>query len=208
MKSLFSSKTLSSLGLGAIVAVLAAVPAQAAPPTKGEEVDTSMCSEPTVEQPFLYANDANYYRLMPGEEPDNFEGTEGWELKGGARIVTTTLADGSTGQVLDLPSGSEAVSPTICVTKHYPTAKTLVHNVKGAEGVFTYVSYQGTNTWEKPKNTGQVHGKGSEWTLSDPINLQPNNTANWQRLRMTLIGGGKTSEFQIYNLYIDPRLSH
>jgi hypothetical protein len=43
--------------------------------------------------------------------------------------------------VLDLPSGSKAVSPTICVTTEFPTARTMVRNVVGAEGVFFYVSY-------------------------------------------------------------------
>jgi hypothetical protein len=27
----------------------------------------------------------------------------------------------------------------------------------------------------------------------------------WQPMRITLIPGGKTSEFQLYDLYIDPR---
>jgi hypothetical protein len=82
----------------------------------------------------------------------------------------------------------------------------MVRDVVGSEGVFFYVSYMGTNTWNVPKNTGQVHGSGTAWTLSDPVNMQPNNLAGWQPVRITLIPGGKTSDFQVYNLDIDPRM--
>jgi hypothetical protein len=198
MKCLFSRTSLGSLTLGMLIAVFVAVPAQAS-------VDTSQCSQPEYVQPFLYANDSNLYTLVPGQSPGNFTG-EGWELSGGARVVTTTLSDGSTGQVLDLPSGSKAVSPVICVTSAYPTARGIVRNVKGSEGVFFYVSYEGTATWASPKNTGQIHGSGTAWTLVTPVNLQPSDALGWQPMRITLVPGGKTSDFEVYNLYVDPRM--
>ena len=165
--------------------------------------ETSQCKEPTLTQPFQDAGDNNYYVLAPGQTPGNFEAT-GWTLSGGASIKTTTLANGSTGYVLDLPSGSKAVSPSFCVTSLYPTARTFVRDLVGAEGVYLNVSYEGTTTWEQPKNTGQVHGSGTAWTLSTPVNLQPENVTGWQVLRLTLVAGGKKSDFQLYNLYIDP----
>jgi hypothetical protein len=165
--------------------------------------ETSQCKEPTLTQPFLYAGDSNYYVLAPGQTPGNFEGT-GWTLSGGASIKQTMLQDGSAGYVLNLPSGSKAVSPTFCVTSEYPTARTLVRDVSGSQGVYLNVSYEGTATWNKPKNTGQVHGNGNEWTLSTPVNLQPENVTGWQILRLTLVPGGTKSDFQLYNLYIDP----
>ena len=36
--------------------------------------------------------------------------------------------------------------------------------------------------------------------------MQPFNVAGWQPVQITLIPGGKTSDFQIYNLYVDPRM--
>ena len=195
-KYLFS---LRALALGGLVAAFAAVPAQAATTS----VDTSACSNPLLTQPFLSAKDSNWYTLLPGETPGNFDGT-GWTLTGGAKVVTTTLADGSTTSVLDLPSGSQAASPTVCVTSDYPTARAMVQDVAGAEGVFFYVSYAGTNTWNTPKNTGQVHGSGTAWTLATPVNLQPFNTTGWQPMRVTLVPGGKTSDFRVYNVYLDP----
>src|SRR5690348_13236569 len=105
MKCLFSRKALGSLALGMLITALAAIPAQAS-------VNTSQCSEPALSQPFLYVGDSNWYTPLPGESYDKFAGT-GWELSGGAKITTTTLSDGATGSVLDLPSGSKAVAPTI-----------------------------------------------------------------------------------------------
>jgi hypothetical protein len=199
---LFSRRSLALGGpLAALIAGLLASPALAATAT----VDTSACSAPLLSQPFLSVGDSNWYTLVPGQSQDNFGGS-GWVLSGGARIITSKLADGQTGSVLDLPSGSKAVSPTVCVTSAYPTARTMVRNVVGAEGVFFYVSYAGTSTWNNPKNTGQVHGTATAWTISDPVNVQPGNLTGWQPARFTFIPGGHSSDFQIYNFYVDPRM--
>jgi hypothetical protein len=92
-----------------LLAAFAAAPSQAAVP------DASTCSTQAFSQPFLSAGDSNWYTLVPGQSSGSFDGA-GWTLSAGARVVSTTLADGSTASVLDLPSGSKAVSPTICVT--------------------------------------------------------------------------------------------
>ena len=168
-------------------------------------VDTSACGNPLLTQPFLSAGDQNYYTLVAGQTPGNFDAT-GWTLTGGAKLVSTKLADGTTGSVLDLPSGSKALSPTTCVTSDFPTARMMVKNVVGTDSVFFYVGYAGTSTWTTPKNTGQVHGTGTAWTLSSAVNLQPSSAAGWQLVRFTLVPGGKTSDFQVYNFYVDPRL--
>ena len=189
---------------GTLVVLLASVVASPALAAT-TPVDTSACSTPQLSQPFLSLHDSNWYTLAPGQSVHNFDGT-GWELSGGARIITTKLADGTSGPVLDLPSGSKAVSPTICVTSSYPTARTMVHNVIGAEGVFFYVSYAGTKTWTNPRNTGQVHGSKTAWTASDPVNVQPGKLSGWQPARFTFIPGGQTSDFQIYDFYVDPRM--
>jgi hypothetical protein len=183
-----------------------APPAPPAPAASGvTSVDTSACTSPVLSQSFLSARDNNWYTLVPGESPDSFDGS-GWTLSGGASVVTTSLQDGSQGSVLDLPSGASALSPAICVTSDYPVARTIVRNVVGAEGVQFYVSYEGTNTWLNPRNTGQVHGQQSNWTLSDPVNLQPTVAAGWQIVRFKFVAGGQHSDFQIYDFYVDPRM--
>lgn len=164
--------------------------------------DTSTCAVPTLTQPFLSAKDTNWYTLTPGETPGSFNGA-GWMLSGGASIKG---GQNGTGSVLDLPSGSQAISPPVCVASDYPTARTMVRNVVGGEGVHVYVAYAGTNTESQPQNTGQVHGQQSAWTLSTPFNIHPGNLPGWQLVRFTLVPGGKSSDFQVYNLYVDPRM--
>jgi hypothetical protein len=203
MKHHLFSRQRHRLGIAGIVAIVvgcgAVLPAAAAAST----VDTSGCSNPSLSQPFLAWGDANWYTLLPGESHDMFAG-DGWTLTGGASVKTATLADGSTGQVLDLPSGSRAVSPVVCVTTSYPTARSEVRNVIGGEGVQFYVSYAGTATWDTPKNTGQLHGGNGTWALSTPINLQPSGSG-WQLVRFTFVPGGKASDFQLYDFWVDPR---
>lgn len=198
MKCLFRRAARYTLGAGLLIGAYGAIPAQAA-------VNTSQCGASEFSQPFLYTGDSNFYTLPGGESYDNFGG-QGWQLSGGAQIVSQTLSDGSTGNVLDLPSGSKAVSPVLCVTSAYPTARGIVRDVKGSEGVSFYVEYEGTNTWGNPKNTGQIHGNSTTWTPVTPVNLQPSNASGWQPMRITLVPGGKTSDFQVYNLYADPRM--
>jgi hypothetical protein len=183
---------------GLVAAAALAVAAIGAPSAGAEITSTSACTNPVLTQPFLSSRDSNLYMLVPGQDSAGFNGS-GWTLSGGARA----LASGGQ-NVLDLPSGSGAVSPTVCVTTEYPRARMMVRNAIGAEGVFFYVSYYETKTWTKPKNTGQVHGTGTAMTLSDPVNLQPPDISGWQLARFTLVPGGKTSDFQINEFWVDP----
>jgi hypothetical protein len=186
--------------LTAVIACCVASPAMAAT----TPVDTSNCSAPVLNQALAPFGDSSWYTMLPGESNDELNAA-GWTLSGGASIKTTTVADGSTGTVLDLPSGAQAVSPTICVNNEYPTARTDVRNVTGGEGVQFYVSYGGTKTWTAPKSTGQFHGQQTGWTLSEPVNLQPSGAPGWQLVRFVFVPGGKKSEFQISNFLVDPR---
>jgi hypothetical protein len=190
-----------SVSLGLLSTLVMAIPAQAAT----SNPNTSQCPSAEYFQPFLYAGDGNWYSPLPGDTYDSFSG-QGWQLSGGARVLSTALSDGTSGSVLELPSGSRAVSPVICVTSEFPTARAIVRNVRGSEGVFFYVEYEGASTWGHPKNTGQIHGNNTSWTLVTPVNLQPGNTAGLQPMRITLVPGGTTSDFQVYNLFVDPRM--
>jgi hypothetical protein len=191
--------------LTVLVAGVVAGPAVAKPASATQaSIDTSTCSDPLLSQPFLSSNDTNWYTLAPGESADNFDGG-GWRLSGGAQIITTQLADGQTGSVLDLPSGSTAVSPIVCVASDYPTARTMVQNGKGANIAFA-VSYAGTPSWDKPKPAGGIKGSATGWSLSKPFQVHPGNLPGWQLVRFTLDSNGKAGDAQIYNFYIDPRM--
>jgi hypothetical protein len=191
----------------ALIAVCAASAAAAVltPVASASVYDPSTCANPQLSQNFLSWKDQNWYTPIPGQSNAGFDGT-GWTLTGGARLVTSTLPDGATRQVLDLPSGSKAVSPVSCITSDYPTFRTFVRDVVGSEGVFFYVSYAGASSWSNLKNTGQFHGNGTAWSLSGSVNLQPTKTSGWQPVQITFIPGGKTSDFQVYDAELDPRM--
>jgi hypothetical protein len=203
---LFSPRSFGLSGtLAVLLAGLTASPALAkqAAPLSPTPVDTSACSSPHLVQPFLAANDTNWYTLAPGQTADNFAGG-GWTLSGGAQIITTRLANGQTGLVLDLRSGSQAVSPVMCVTSAYPTARTMVYGAT-KKGITFSVAYAGTSSWGNAIKTGNIQASNSGWSLSDPFSLQPGALPGWQLVQFTLTGD-KKNDTQISNLYIDPRM--
>jgi hypothetical protein len=185
-----------SAGTGAAIAALLAIT-----PAANADVTpiyvTGPCGDPALSQPFLAWGDSACYALAPGESPNSFSAT-GWTLSGGARIISTPLANGANGNVLNLPSGSTAISPPVWINSSDPTARTMVRDVAGAEGVYFYISYPNSAAW---KNTGQVHGTGTAWTLSNHINLQTSGLTDWQLAQFKFVAGGNTSDFQIYNFY-------
>src|SRR5690349_14100465 len=99
--------------LGVVLAAIAVLPVQAA------SADSSSCTNPLLSQPFLSYGDHNWFTLAPGESVDNVNGA-GWILSGGARLVTTTVADRNVGSVVDLPPGSSARTPVMCVESGMP----------------------------------------------------------------------------------------
>jgi hypothetical protein len=177
----------------------------ASAPSPQPAAGTSSCSAPTLTQPFLSVNDTHWYTLMAGQTADHFDGT-GWQLSHGAAVVTAKLADGSTGTVLDLPAGAQAVSPTICVASDYPLARTMVRNVRGRGGITFYMALNGTRKWTSPQSSGKRHGKQGAWSLTNRINLHPPHTSGWHLMRIKLVGRGTNAEEQLYNFYVDPRM--
>src|SRR3954462_13939162 len=80
--------------------------AQAATTTTST-TSTASCSAPTLTQNFLAFGDQKWYALAPGGTFSSPDG-DGWQLSGGASIVSTTQYNGTTGGVLDLPSKAKA----------------------------------------------------------------------------------------------------
>lgn len=194
-------------GLGIAIAALTAAPAQAANAAAG----ATACSPPTLSHPFLAWGDTNWYTLAPGETVDAFNGA-GWVLSGGAKIVTAQLADGQTGSVLDLPYGSAAQSPTICVTSDFSSARTMISNHSGSDRGYVglAVSYAGTPSAGNPQTTGKLRTTGSDgasgaWQPSDSVALDPAGAPGWQLMKITLTpGGSRDDNFELYDLYLDP----
>jgi hypothetical protein len=192
-KYLFS---LRSLTLGALIAAFAATPAQAA------TMSTVTCPNVTFSQPFLSLGDSNWYTLVPGQNVGWFTGA-GWTFTGGAKALTTTLANGSTGSALDMPAGSRAVSPPMCVATGYPIARMMSRTLASAPGSVTfYVSPAGSGMLGSAM---PVLGTPT-WALSPPVNVAPGNVSGTILVQFTFIAPARGSDFQIYNFYVDPRM--
>jgi hypothetical protein len=199
------SRSLSVCGLlTTAVVFMAASPALAQKVDESDMAwgDTSTCVAPTPTQPFLSAGDSNWYTLAPGETPGSFDGG-GWTLSAGASIQA---GQNSTGSVLDLPSGSQAISPPMCVSTDYPTARTMARNVSGTQSVQVLVAYAGAKSESKAQNVGAVGGQ-SAWTLSDAFNIDPGDLPGWQLVRFTFVGS-KKSDTQVYDFYVDPHMRY
>lgn len=175
-----------------------------APAKVSEEL--AVCPGQTFAQPFEALGDSNYYTLVEGSE---FNGeSEGWELKNGAQVVEGTRPDGETGGVLDLPGGAIAVSPPVCVTLQYPTARAFVQTVQGGGGVTVGVVYGGS------KPTGQAVGQlGSKvkgaWELSSPFGVKPElggKQEGVREVRFVYANTSKDSDFHLSGLFVDPRM--
>lgn len=151
---------------------------------------------------FLGWGDTNWYTLVPGESLDNFAGT-GWTLSGGARLVSQKLYDGKTGYVLDMPSGSKAVSPLVCIGNGYPIAKTLIRNLAGTSDGVAFTPFDLTTN--KQQGTMQLRGS-TAWSLSPPVNVLPGAVSGWHIMQFTYVAGGRTSDFQIYDFAVDPHM--
>lgn len=186
------------MAVGALLALGTMVPA-------GASADkSSSCASQQFSQPFLAWRDAHYYTLAPGQSVDNFDAT-GWTLSGGAKLVTTRLKDGVVGQVLDLPSGARAVSPAMCVDASlYPQARAMVGDIKGTQGIQTYVSYDSG----APIHTGVITRAVGGWNPSVPIRLHSATLRGLHTARFTLVGAGKSGETQVYDWYVDPKMRY
>lgn len=164
---------------------------------------SATCPIPTLVQPFLPL-DTNLYALAPGESADNFAGTD-WLLLGGAGIVSTTLSDGTTGDVLGLPAGAIAISPPMCITDQYPSARAIVRAVSGTAGATLDVAYISGKSLSL--SSGTVTGASSTWSLGPVVSLAPSTTSGAQLAVFTFVGG-TGSDSQLYDFYVDPRQRH
>jgi hypothetical protein len=210
-----ASKLVKKLSCTAAVCIglvsFSAAPALAG---KGKEAsaavnaEMAVCPGQTFVQPFEGLQDSNYYTLVQGSEFN--EGAQGWELANGAAVTEAARPDGSTGSVLSLPTGAEAVSPPVCVTLAYPTARVYVQNLEGNGAVSVSVAYAGTKSEEKPKGSGQLRGQDDEWGVSKAFDVRPQlggKTEEVRQVRFHFVATGKNGTSRLFGLYVDPRMS-
>jgi hypothetical protein len=165
------------------------------------------------QRPFAPWGDNAYYKLAPNGSFD--EGSNGWSLKGGARVVTdgNPLVSGSSS--LLLPSGSSATAPAACAKLADPASRFFVRNTGSPSGslrvdvtyrtllgLFTVTTNLGTFTaggeWQPSPKYGHV--------LSNVLGTLALNPKVAASLRFKFTPVGRGAEYQIDDLFVDPLL--
>jgi len=167
------------------------------------------CEGQTFSQPFEEFGDGNFYTLAGGSQFNGPE--EGWTLSGGAQLVTSGRPDGSSGGVLSLPKGSQAVSPPVCVTLQYPSARVwLQHISESKASLKTQVVYSSSSGTAVARTVAKLEA-GNTWSPSETFEVRPELGGASEgprpvRFVFTSKGGTRESSFEFYELYIDPRM--
>jgi hypothetical protein len=122
----------------AAFAAIAASCALAAPANAGVLTTSATdCPDPTLTQPFARWLDGAHYQLV-----DSFEdGADGWTLSGGAKVVSGNesyrVRAPDDAKALELPAGSSATSPPVCVGLDEPTLRYFVRKHSGLLSTMT-----------------------------------------------------------------------
>jgi hypothetical protein len=152
---------------------------------------------------------ANYYLAPNG----SFElGTNGWSLSGGASVVSGNEPFYPTGShSLSLPSGSSAVSPTVCLGPDQLYVRMFGKDVGGTDaGLRIRVRWYGLLNTLLGVTDYAVVEPGSDWSPLSKVNsggglqvpLLPIVGSTSARVEITPLGSG--SRWQVDDLYIDP----
>ena len=157
---------------------------------------------------------ANYILAPNG----GFElGSTGWTLSGGAGVVSGNEPFYPTGtHSLSLPSGSSALSPTVCLGTNQLYIRMFGKDSGGTDsglrvrvywygllnqllGYSDFAVFPGGGGWAP---TGQVDSSGGLLAPLPVVSLLSSSSA---RIQVTPLGSG--SRWQIDDLYIDPCIS-
>lgn len=200
-----------AVGTAPAVASETAPAPEANPASASTNRQLAVCPGQTFAQPFAEMGDSNYYTLVEGSQFGST--TEGWTLVGGAKIVEGTRPDGSQGGTLELPSGSIAVSPPVCVTLQYPTARTWVDSLQNGGTLKMVVAYEASGlkaaTAALQASVGTIATNPAEgWQLSEPFELNPQLAGSEEGVRtarFVYTAVGRKADFHVFGLYVDPR---
>jgi hypothetical protein len=199
---------LATLGATLALALGAATPASANDGLLGLG-----CGD-TPSHPFLRFLDPLPYTLVPDGGFEN--GAAGWQLSGGARVVSGNDPFGLSGpgsRVLSLPAGSSATSPPMCVGLVLP----VVRFVSSGGGLLTYLQVEAVYRDAAGNERSVVlapgaQPTGSKWAPTLPLlqlggllnTLTLNGVTTQMSFRFTprgLFGGGN---WKIDSVYVDP----
>jgi hypothetical protein len=201
----FSPRILQlGVALGAALAALGCPAAGAATSFPGLET----CAGQRFEQPFVPWADPASYTLAPGGA---FEGGPGWTLRG-ARVVSGNepfrVHAAGDSRALQMPAGSSATSPWMCVGLLYPTVRTFAVRSGSAftalrVEVIWAVAGGGTGS-----ATIALLPASTSWAPTAPFALLGNLPATIDpshaaiQLRLSVVGSGAT--WRVDDVYVDP----
>jgi hypothetical protein len=166
------------------------------------------CKAQPLEQTFLPWADIAHYTPVPH---GSFErGARGWQLAGGARIAEgnepfESVGDPGDHRLLELPTGSVATSPAICVGLGHPTMRFFLKGTDGLATVSVEVLFEDTSGEVHTLPVGLVPA-GPTWAPGLPVlvvaNLLPllpdEHTAVAFRLRAL------TGDVVVDETHVDP----
>ena len=118
----------------AALAATAASAALAAPANAGVLTKSATdCDAPVTSHPFQRWGDGASYKLVPNGALES--GAAGWTLSGGAKVVAGNepykVHGTGDSHSLELPTGSSATSPTVCVGLGEPTLRFFARKNSG-----------------------------------------------------------------------------
>jgi hypothetical protein len=163
-------------------------------------------------QVFAPWQDANYY--LPASNGGFELGSTGWSLSGGAGVVSGNEPFYPSGtHSLSLPSGSSAMSPTVCLGTQQLYIRLFAKDLNGTDsglrvrvywygllnqllGYSDFGVFPGGGNWGP---TGKVQSGGGLVAPLPVVSLLSSSSA---RIQITPLGSG--SHWQIDDLYIDP----
>jgi hypothetical protein len=190
--------------LAAVLALLASTPSQASTVLPGAD----SCAGQRFEQPFLRWADPASYTLAPGGD---FEGSQAWSLRG-ARLVSENepfhVHGTADSRALQLPAGSSATSPWMCVGLLYPTVRTFAVRSGSAFTLLRVEVLWRTTAGAIRSATTALLPATTSWAPTVPFALAGNLPATIDsrhsaiQLRLSVLGSGAT--WRVDDVYVDP----
>ena len=169
-------------------------------------VADAACPAQPASQPFAPWGDAAQYVAVAGGDFES--GAAGWSLTGGAAVQSGNepfhVGSAADQQSLDLPAGSAAELPPVCIDIGHPTLRLFARNTGSPLATMTVsvgtLSLLGLRVWTP---VGVVTG-GPDWAPSQPVpvvvNLLQLTGGSDVVFRFAPAGG----DWSIDDVYVDP----
>ena len=208
MRNGIRTKARGMLGIATLAVALAAPGAANAGLLTGilSTEPASYC-DADVRQYFSPWGDAAWYRIVPG---GTFEGTHGWRLAGGAKIVSGNepwyVKGRGHSRSLHLPAGATATSPTTCFSFGDWHARFFVRNPGGAGALEVDILVRSLVGVLSVVDGGTIKAGGT-WRPSPEIGALVTNVGGLvgtSSVSFRLKAKGTGAAFQVDDVFLDP----